>query len=526
MASAAASVGPAPVAEAGPPLAHIVGHLLMMVGMFMAILDIQIVASSMSEIQAGLAASADEIVWVQSSYLIAEIIMIPLSGFLSRALSTRWLFVASSVGFTLASILCATATSIEEMIIYRALQGFLGGAMIPTTFATTFLVYGRDRQMTPLVLSSVIVTLAPTLGPVLGGWITDYFSWHWLFLVNVIPGLLITVGVALVMRIDKPDFSLLRRLDVPGLLLMGMMLGSIEFVLEEGARKQWFEDEHIRLWSLVALCSTIAFFWRLATSPEPIVRLTPFRDYNFAACALLSTILGFSLYGLTYLYPLYLVQAGGLSSAQIGNILFVSGLFMMIGGPVSGMLARVVDVRLMASGGLLLLALSSWMSEGLTDQWRFAEFFLPQMFRGLGLMVCMVALSNSAFMNLPTDQVKDASGLFTLTRNLGGAIGLAGINTVLLWRNNFHWSRSAEFVNPARPEVQARIDSMAAGLDGSAGDATIAATQQLGRMVAHQVAVLSFADCFALMTWMFLAGAVVPLLLRKPSGDAAAVEMH
>jgi MFS transporter, DHA2 family, multidrug resistance protein len=526
MTAAAATADTSPATESGfPPLPQFIGYMLMALGMFMAILDIQIVSASLSQIQAGLSASADEIVWVQSAYLIAEIVMIPLSGFLGRALSTRWLFVISSAGFTLASALCATATSIEEMVVYRALQGFLGGAMIPTTYATSFAIFGRTRQVGVTVMVSMLVTLAPTTGPVLGGWITEYFSWQMLFLINIIPGIIITLGVAALMDIDKPNFALLKRIDIPGLLLMFLFLGGGEFVLEEGARKQWFEDPLIRNMTLLTVVAAAAFFYRIFTTAEPIVRLQSFSNYNFAAGAGLGGVLGVGLYGLTYIYPLYLAQVVRLSSGQVGTIMAVSGLFMCITAPLAGVLVRKIDPRLVAAGGFLLLALSSWLSHGITADWRFDQLFLPQMLRGMGLMMAIVPMSALAFVTLPLSMLKDGSGLFTLLRNLGGATGLALINTVLLWRSNFHWSRMSEHVSASRPEVAQRLDELAGTLD-SVGDGTAMAVKQLGLLVQREVSVMAFADCFTLMAWMFGAVALIPLLLRKPAAFAQPADSH
>ena len=219
--------------------------MAMVLGMFMAILDIQIVCASISDIQAGLAASPDEASWVQTSYLIAEIVMIPLSGWLSRLLSTRVLFVASALGFTLFSLACAGASSLGEMVVFRAAQGFIGGAMIPTVFATTFLLFPGEKRTQMSVLIGLTATMAPTIGPTLGGWLTEQYSWHWLFLINVPVGLVVAGAVWTCLDIDKPDWSLRRSFDLLGLLLMALFLGALEYVLEEGDRWDWFQDETI-----------------------------------------------------------------------------------------------------------------------------------------------------------------------------------------------------------------------------------------------------------------------------------------
>ena len=239
------------------------GFMAMVVGMFMAILDIQIVSASISDIQAGLAASPDEASWVQTSYLIAEIVMIPLSGWLSRLLSTRVLFVASTLGFTLFSLACAGASSLGEMVVFRAAQGFIGGAMIPTVFATTFLLFSAEKRTQMSVLIGLTATLAPTIGPTLGGWLTEQFSWHWLFLINVPVGLAVAGAVWSWLDIDRPDYALRRSFDLIGLILMAVFLGAAEYVLEEGNRWDWFADETIAWAGVTSAIAGALFFWRM-----------------------------------------------------------------------------------------------------------------------------------------------------------------------------------------------------------------------------------------------------------------------
>ena len=234
---------PAVAAPAQPVVTGklIAAFVALSVGMFMAILDIQIVASSLSEIQAGLSASSTEIAWVQTSYLVAEIVIIPLTGFFGRALSTRYLFAIAAGGFTLMSFLCAMSTSIGEMIVFRAAQGFIGGAMIPTVFSAAFTAFPKNRQAMVSAIVGLIATLAPTIGPTVGGWLTNAFSWHWLFLVNVGPGIVVTIAVLVLVDFDKPNFALLRKLDFVSLFLLAAFLGSLEYVLEEGPTNDWFQ---------------------------------------------------------------------------------------------------------------------------------------------------------------------------------------------------------------------------------------------------------------------------------------------
>ena len=258
MTAAQARAEPRKLAFVGVTAWQLVAFLAMVFGMFMAILDIQIVSASLAEIQAGLSASADEIAWVQTSYLIAEVVMIPLSGFLSRLLSTRILFTISAAGFTLASMLCATATSIEQMILYRALQGFIGGGMIPSVFAVAFTLFPASKRGVVSPLIALVATLAPTIGPTVGGYLSNTFSWHWLFLINVGPGILVSIAVFFLVDFDRPDYGLLKRFDFLGLAAMAVFLGSLEYVLEEGPRYDWFDDATIFTLAITAALGAMA----------------------------------------------------------------------------------------------------------------------------------------------------------------------------------------------------------------------------------------------------------------------------
>src|SRR4051794_14935425 len=231
--------------------------LIMVFGMFMSILDIQIVSASLSDIQAGLSASSNEVSWVQTAYLIAEVIAIPLSGFLSRALGTRILFAISAAGFTLASLMCGFTSSIEQMILWRAIQGFLGAGMIPTVFASAYTVFPRSKFHIVAPIIGLVATMAPTVGPTVGGVITDWMSWHWLFFINVVPGIGITIGVLILCDFDRPDFKLLEHFDWWGLMFMAAFLGTLEYVLEEGPRYEWLQDTSIAVCAAISAISAI-----------------------------------------------------------------------------------------------------------------------------------------------------------------------------------------------------------------------------------------------------------------------------
>jgi len=254
----------------------------MCVGFFIALLDIQIVSASLADIGGGLSAGSDEIAWVQTSYLIAEIVVIPLSGWLSRVMSTRWLFCASAVGFTITSMLCGWAWNIESMIVFRALQGFLGGSMIPTVFTTAFIYFNNQQRVIAAATIGCISSLAPTLGPTVGGWITDNYSWHWLFFINLVPGVFVSIVVPLLVRVDRPNLSLLRGADYLGMALLAVFLGCLEYTLEEGPRWDWFGDDTIRATAWISGISGVAFIWRSLTFSQPVVDLRALSSRNFS----------------------------------------------------------------------------------------------------------------------------------------------------------------------------------------------------------------------------------------------------
>src|SRR6204780_2344789 len=345
---------------------RLVAFLIMGFGMFISILDIQIVSASLTDIQAGLSASSTEVSWVQTSYLICEVIAIPLSGFLSRALGTRLLFALSASGFTIASFLCGFASSIEQMILWRAVQGFLGAGMIPTVFASAYTVFPRSKFYIVGPIIGLVATLAPTIGPTVGGFITDAMSWHWLFFVNVVPGIGITVGVLMLVDFDQPNFKLLDRFDWFGLIAMAGFLGALEYVLEEGPQYEWMQDTSVAICVFVCGVSAIAFFYRVLTAKEPIVDIRAFADRNFGVGCMISFCVGIGLYGLTYIYPRYLAEVRGYCALMIGETMFVSGATMFLVAPIVGRLMLKIDLRYIIAAGLIIFALGTYQMTWIT----------------------------------------------------------------------------------------------------------------------------------------------------------------
>src|SRR6201987_3866703 len=493
---------------------RLAAFIIMVFGMFMAILDIQVVSASLSDIQAGLSASSTEVSWVQTAYLIAEVIAIPLSGFLSRALGTRLLFAISASGFTVSSLLCGFASSSEEMILWRAIQGFLGAGMIPTVFASAYTIFPRSKQHIVAPIIGLVATLAPTIGPTVGGFITDVLSWHWLFFINVVPGVIITIGVLALIDFDQPNFPLLRHFDWWGLIFMAGFLGALEYVLEEGPQYEWLQDTSVAICAAISFLSAIAFFWRVLTAKVPIVDLYAFANRNFALGCVLQFCVGIGLYGLTYIYPRYLSEVRGYSALQIGETMFVSGITMFLMAPVVGRLILKVDLRLIIAAGLVIFALGSYQMTWITREYDFYELLLPQILRGIGMMMAMVPTNNIALGTLEPHLVKNASGLFNLTRNLGGAVGLAVINQVLNERTDLHISRLQDRVTWGNPDAVETLNEYTQRLHG-AGDSALMALKQLSQLVHRQAGVMAYGDAFVMLTFFYLGLSLMVIFLKK-----------
>lgn len=499
---------------------RIFAFVAMCFGMFMAILDIQVVSASLNDVQAGLSASGDEIPWVQTSYLIAEVIAIPLSGYLSRALGTRMLFTVSAAGFTIASIMCGLSSSIDGMILWRAIQGFIGGGMVPTVFAAAYTIFPGPRQKMVAPVVGLIATLAPTIGPTVGGYITEALSWHWLFFINVVPGIAVSLLAWMLIDIDEPDYSLLRHFDWLGLISMTGFLGALEYVLEEGPRNEWFDDTAILVLAVVSAVSALAFFVRSLTAASPIVDLRAFANRNFALGSLFSFVLGIGLYGLTYLYPLYLAQIRGYNALMIGETMFVSGAAMFLAAPVVGQLTQRFDPRTILIAGFLLFAVGTWQMSFITADWDFDQLLWPQIFRGVGLMAAMVPVTNTALGTLSPARLKNASGLFNLMRNLGGAIGLAYVTTVLNDRTDLHIARLHEAVNPTNVAANETLQKLT-DLFGGGADASLQALKKMTQMAHQQALVMGYADVFWALTVMFVVLAVAGVAMKRPTPAAA-----
>jgi len=521
----------APTADQLSTRTKVFAFSAMCVGFFIALLDIQIVSASLRDIGGGLSAGTDETAWVQTSYLIAEIIVIPLSGWLSRVMSTRWLFCASAVGFTVTSLLCGAAWDIQSMIVFRALQGFLGGSMIPTVFTTAFIYFRGNQLVIAAATIGAISSLAPTLGPTIGGWITDNYSWHWLFFINLVPGLFVAIVVPILVRVDKPNLSLLKGADYPGMILMAVCLGCLEYTLEEGERWDWFGDDTIRTTGWIAGLSGVAFIWRSLTYSQPIVDFTALKIRNFGLGSLFSFISGIVIFSTIYLTPLFLGQVRGLSALQIGLAVFSTGLFQVSAIPIYTMLARRVDLRWLMVVGFICFTLSMWTFEQITHEWGWKELLIPQALRGFGQQFAVAPIVTLALGSLAPQRLKLASGLFNLMRNLGGAIGIALCGTLLNDRSNLHFLHLAERLNSSNEAAQALLARVAAAdtshWSGDTVHGATAALRQLWSLTFREAQTQAFADAFlAIMVCLIAATLLIPLMQKAVPPSSPSADSH
>ena len=422
---------------AEPGAAKWLGFVLMCVGMFMAILDIQVVATSLPAIQDALAISRDAMSWIQTAYLIAEIIAIPLTGWLTRVLTLRWLFVIAISLFTLASIGCAFSGSFPTLVGFRVLQGFAGGALIPAVFSAVFLLFPIRLHPIATTMAGIMAVLAPTVGPVVGGWITETYSWHWLFLINVAPGVVAAAATPFLLPNDRPRFANLATLDGYSLTLMAVSLASLEIGLKQAPHDGWLSPLCALLFALSAATAT-AFVVRTLRATFPVVELSTLKNRSFAIGCALSFCLGVGLFGSVYLMPVFLAYVRRHDAFEIGTIMLVTGVSQLVAAPIAGSLESRLDPRWLSAAGFGLFTLGLGCSAFQSRVADFDEMFWPQVLRGVAIMFCLLPPTRLALGALTEAQVPDASGLFNLMRNLGGAIGIALIDTILYGRTGGH----------------------------------------------------------------------------------------
>jgi DHA2 family multidrug resistance protein len=415
------------------------------------------------------------------------------------------------------------------MIVFRALQGMLGASMIPTVFTSSFHYFQGPRRVYSAAVIGTIASIAPTMGPIIGGWITDTLNWHWLFYVNLIPGLLVTVAVALMVDIDKPDLSLLKGADYPGMLLMAVFLGTLEYVLEDGTRWNWFSDATIRGCAIISAITGVLFVIRSLSYRQPVVDLRALSNRNFLLGCILSFVTGMAIFAPIYLTPLFLGYVRGYSAWQTGIAIFSTGAASLLGVPVFIALGRRVDLRWLMMFGLACFGLAMWNFSFITHDWGGDQLWLPQVLRGFPQVFAVAPAVNLGMGALAPERLKYASGLFNMMRNLGGAVGIALCGVILNSHTNAHFVDIASTLTPTNGAMQQLLSGTShqlGALLGSAGHGYEAAVQQLRNLAFREASTMAYADAFrAMMVTCLAAACLVPLMKGvtpppTPSADA------
>jgi len=434
--------------EGSPPAASAMvwlGFAAMSFGMFMAVLDIQIVVTSLPTIQSALRINADLMSWVQTAYLIAEVIAIPLTGLLTRIFSLKYVFAMAITGFTLASIGCALSNGFAALVVMRVIQGFCGGLLIPLVFSAIFTFFRPGLEQTVATsIAGVLAVLAPAFGPIGGGYITHHLSWHWLFLVNVLPGIASLALGLLCLPSAARQYGLLRRMDWLSLVAIAAGLAALEMGLKNAPNDGWLSPWVLSLLAVAVLCLGAA-----TQRKQPVVEFTLLRDRNLAYGCAISFLLGASLYGSGYIMPVFLAFVRRHDPLDIGTIILVTGITQMITAPIAVLLDRRFPARPLAALGFAGLTVGLAMSGFQTVNSDYDALYWPQVVRGCFMALCMLPLTRLALGHLPIDKVGDASGLYNLSRNLGGAIGIALADTVIFSRGPTHAEFLTELIRSA-----------------------------------------------------------------------------
>ncbi|MDG2243645.1 MAG: DHA2 family efflux MFS transporter permease subunit [Rhodospirillaceae bacterium] len=483
---------------------HWLGFSILLVGQFMAVLDIQIVASSLGELRSSLDATVEEIALIQSTYLVAEVIMIPLSAWLARLLSIRIMFAASAAFFVVTSLLCASAWNLESMLVFRAMQGFSAGALTPLSFATIFFMFPRSKHAIGVAIAGMITTTGITLGPIVGGWVTLTFSWHWIFLINIVPGLIVVIGVLALIDVDRPQPHILPQIDIPGVVLAGLFLGSLVILFDKGPENDWFDTPWITRLTILMVVSGILFLWRELTCRYPVVELRLFADSTFAAGCVCSFVLGAAIVGSAYLSPAMLSTVRYFNSQQIGTIMMFTGAAQVLLAPLASYMVQRMAARVVLGIGLFILIVSLAWHGQMTSEMGLDQLALPQFLRGFGIMLCFMPITLVAIGSVPLSDVRTASSLFNLFRSLGGAIGLALITTFQESRFDFHRERLLAQVGEGGLVAEQWLKGLQQRIQdayGAAPEPEAAALKIMNTFIEREVWVLTFNDMWIAMAF-------------------------
>jgi len=502
----------------------VIGSLL---GAFMAILDISITNASLQDIQGGLSATLDEGAWISTAYLVAEIIVIPLTGWLSQVFGLRRYLLWSASVFIVASMLCGTSQSLNEMIFFRVIQGFSGGVLIPLSATIILTHLPSSQRPLGLALFSLSATFAPCIGPTIGGWLTVNYSWPYIFYINLVPGLLLLFLVGYGVEKSDMKLDLIRQGDWWGIASMATALGCLTVVLEEGVRKDWFGSDLILYLTIALVAASVLFLLVEVHNPKPFINIRLLLRRNFLLVNLGALAFGFGIYGSIFILPLFLAQIERFDAIQIGEIIMWSGIPQLVIIPVLPLLVKRFDNRVLAGIGFLLFGTSAFMNAGLTKDWGYDQFLWSQIVRAAGQPFIITCMSNLAYAGMEPSEVGSASGLFNMMRNLGGSIGIGVLGAVLNNRYHLHFTRIAEatsrFSLAAQQQVANRTEIL--GLRSSGEDLHQAMATVFGTMN-REAFVMAYSDCFLAIGVMFYVSVVLIAFIQKAKAPVGMVSGH
>jgi DHA2 family multidrug resistance protein len=484
-----------------------------MLGAFMAVLDIQITNSSLRDILGTLSATQEEGSWISTAYLCAEIVVIPMTALFTRALGLRRYMMITTSLFLLFSTLCGAAWNLQSMIAFRMLQGFTGGALIPMAMTLVMTRLPPSRRAVGMAMFGLTATLAPAMGPTLGGYLSELYSWPSIFYINWVPGVLLIAGMY--WGLDKEPMQLhqLVKADWLGIGLMALGLASLTIFLEEGNSKDWFDSSFIITFAALALFGILGWVATSFARAEPFVNLRLYGQRNFLVATALSAVVGMGLYGSSFLLPLYLGQIAGYTPMQIGEVIAWMGLPQLFIMPFAAALSSKLDNRIMCTFGLLLFGGSCLMNAFMDASTGYDQLLLTQIIRAIGQPFVMLTLSNFAMAGIAPRDMPSASSLFNMTRNLGGSIGIAMLATALTNREHFHSARLGESVTMASGATQARLDQLTQGFIANGTDPVTAGQQAIeviDRIVRRESYVMAYNDGFWIVG-LILVGAIAVL---------------
>lgn len=499
-----------------------------MLGAFMAVLDIQITNSSLRDILGTLSATQEEGSWISTAYLCAEIVVIPMTALFTRAFGARNYMIGTTALFLLFSTLCGAAWNLESMIVFRMMQGFTGGALIPMAMTLVMTRLPADKRAVGMAIFGLTATLAPAMGPTLGGYLSELYGWPSIFYINWVPGVLLIAGLAYGLDPEKANVKTLVKADWLGIALMAMGLACLTIFLEEGNSKDWFESRFIVSFAALSLVGILGWVVVSFSRPDPFVDLRLYGQRNFLVATVLSAVTGMGLYGSSFLLPLYLGQIAGYTPMQIGEVIAWVGLPQLFVMPFAAALSSKVDNRILCSFGLLMFGGSCVMNAFMDATTGYDQLMLTQVVRAIGQPFVMLTLSNFAMSRLPAADLPSASSLFNMTRNLGGSIGIALLATTLTKREHFHSARLGEAVSTYALPTQQRLEQLTQGFIASGMDPAGAASQALAvvdRIVRREAYVMAYNDGFLIVGLVLIACIAAIWLadkVKSPGGASAA----